>query len=281
MASYHRVLGVFGKSVKDKTLECDCDIHPWEIKINGEQWPGKIRLIGFVDVFFLFSYSANARFEKGIIVYKERYDLEKLLQQSDEARAEAGEKTSKEDLENSSEEYSDTSATPETLLSRLPCHESKEGVIQTEVVELGRETPSSSSQSEIQQATDQPTKDDKRLDRLEFGNTTLYKVRSLGHEVGLKNRYPVSSIQEWTIEINKPYHRALRRRIKRAIKEHTTTELLEDVVRCGFISHGQMAGHVLSKYLVGGVLDDTLTKYIEGLAVGNGAGRVPLANQGY
>lgn len=87
MASYHRVLGVFGKSVKDKTLECDwyvyaaarnqgnfanhstSDIHPWEIKINGEQWPGKIRLIGFVDVFFLFSYSANARFEKGIIVY--------------------------------------------------------------------------------------------------------------------------------------------------------------------------------------------------------------------
>ncbi|GLA31018.1 hypothetical protein AnigIFM63326_009455 [Aspergillus niger] len=270
MASYHRVLGVFGKSVKDKTLECDCDIHPWEIKINGEQWPGKIRLIGFVDVFFLFSYSANARFEKGIIVYKERYDLEKLLQQSDEARAEAGEKTSKEDLENSSEEYSDTSATPETLLSRLPCHESKEGVIQTEVVELGRETPGSSSQSEIQQG---------------MLHTVFHirkrTIRSLGHEVGLKNRYPVSSIQEWTIEINKPYHRALRRRIKRAIKEHTTTELLEDVVRCGFISHGQMAGHVLSKYLVGGVLDDTLTKYIEGLAVGNGAGRVPLANQGY
>lgn len=45
------------------------DVHPWEIKINGEQWPGKIRLIGFVDVFFLFSYSANARFEKGIIFY--------------------------------------------------------------------------------------------------------------------------------------------------------------------------------------------------------------------
>ena len=85
------------------------------------------------------------------LLIEERYDLEKLLQQSDEARAEAGEKTSKEDLENSSEEYSDTSATPETLLSRLPCHESKEGVIQTEVVELGRETPGSSSQSEIQQ----------------------------------------------------------------------------------------------------------------------------------
>lgn len=47
----------------------DSDIHPWDIDINKEQWPGKIRLIAFVDVFFLISYSANASFEKGIIIY--------------------------------------------------------------------------------------------------------------------------------------------------------------------------------------------------------------------
>jgi hypothetical protein len=47
----------------------DSDIHPWELAINGEQWAGKIRLIGYVDVFFLIAYSANARFEHGIIVY--------------------------------------------------------------------------------------------------------------------------------------------------------------------------------------------------------------------
>ncbi|KAL4896903.1 hypothetical protein BDV59DRAFT_198357 [Aspergillus ambiguus] len=75
MFSYHRVLKIFGRSVTDKTLECDwlteySDIHPWEIEINGEQWPGKIRLIGFVDVFFVISYSANARFEKGVIIYR-------------------------------------------------------------------------------------------------------------------------------------------------------------------------------------------------------------------
>ncbi|EMR61371.1 hypothetical protein UCREL1_11704 [Eutypa lata UCREL1] len=70
MASYHRVLDVFDRSVNDKSLECDYDIHPWEILINGERWAGKIRLIGFVDVFFLICYSANARFEKGIIMYK-------------------------------------------------------------------------------------------------------------------------------------------------------------------------------------------------------------------
>ncbi|OOF99387.1 hypothetical protein ASPCADRAFT_126303 [Aspergillus carbonarius ITEM 5010] len=217
MASYHRVLAVFGRSVQDKALECDCDIHPWEIKINGEQWPGKIRLVGFVDVFFLISYSANARFEKGIIVYKERYDIDRLLQKVEQARSDA--------------DLALTEQSPKNLL--------------------------------------------------QFDNTTTYKVHSWGHEVGLKNRYPISSIGEWDIEISKPYHRALRRRIKRAIKEHTTTELLEDVVRCGFTAQGQMAGHLLSKYLVGGVLDDTMKKYLEGLVSEDRAGKVTLANEGF
>ncbi|OJD32812.1 uncharacterized protein BKCO1_36000106 [Diplodia corticola] len=71
MASYHRVLSVFDRSVKDKNLECNCDIHSWEIQINGQRWFGKIRLIGFVDVFFLICYSTHDRFEHGIIIYKE------------------------------------------------------------------------------------------------------------------------------------------------------------------------------------------------------------------
>ncbi len=45
------------------------DIHPWEILINGERWPGKVRLVGFVDVFFLISYSSESRFEKGLVIY--------------------------------------------------------------------------------------------------------------------------------------------------------------------------------------------------------------------
>ncbi|KAB2568809.1 hypothetical protein DBV05_g12514 [Lasiodiplodia theobromae] len=71
MASYHRVLRVFDRTVKDKNVECDCDIHSWEILINGQRWFGKIRLIGFVDVFFLICYSTNDRFEHGIIIYKD------------------------------------------------------------------------------------------------------------------------------------------------------------------------------------------------------------------
>ncbi|TGO18434.1 hypothetical protein BTUL_0010g01050 [Botrytis tulipae] len=79
MASYHRVLKVFGRSIEDKALQCDCDIHPWEILINGNRWSGRLRLIGFVDVFFLISYSENSRFHKGIIIYKDDQHISKLL----------------------------------------------------------------------------------------------------------------------------------------------------------------------------------------------------------
>ncbi|OCK93788.1 uncharacterized protein K441DRAFT_661164 [Cenococcum geophilum 1.58] len=79
MASYHRVLRVFQRSIQDKSLECDYNIHPWEVLINGERWGGKIRLIGFVDVFFLISYSAESRFEKGIVIYKDEEAIRDIL----------------------------------------------------------------------------------------------------------------------------------------------------------------------------------------------------------
>jgi hypothetical protein len=47
------------------------DIHPWDILINGERWAGKVRLVGFVDSFYLICYSGQARFEHGIVVYSE------------------------------------------------------------------------------------------------------------------------------------------------------------------------------------------------------------------
>jgi hypothetical protein len=80
MASYHRILRVFGRSIEDNSMQCDCDIHPWEILINGRRWAGKIRLIGFVDVFFLISYSSTSRFENGIIIYKDEESICKILQ---------------------------------------------------------------------------------------------------------------------------------------------------------------------------------------------------------
>ncbi|EHK19422.1 uncharacterized protein TRIVIDRAFT_156612 [Trichoderma virens Gv29-8] len=78
MASYHRVLMTFDRSVTQKSVECNYDIHPWDVLINGSRWNGKIRLIGYVDVFFLICYSGESRFEKGIIIYilKKYFDFQ-------------------------------------------------------------------------------------------------------------------------------------------------------------------------------------------------------------
>ncbi|EXJ71712.1 uncharacterized protein A1O5_05520 [Cladophialophora psammophila CBS 110553] len=68
-------------SDKERPLRVSCsDIHPWEILINGERWPGKVRLIGFVDAFFLMAYSSKERFEHGIIVYKDDDVIRNILE---------------------------------------------------------------------------------------------------------------------------------------------------------------------------------------------------------
>ncbi|RYP62038.1 hypothetical protein DL770_009650 [Monosporascus sp. CRB-9-2] len=82
MASYHRVLEVFDRSVRARSLECDCDIDPWDILIDDERWTGKIRLVGFVDVFFLICYSGKERFEKGLIIYKDNHSVRSTLERA-------------------------------------------------------------------------------------------------------------------------------------------------------------------------------------------------------
>ncbi|KAL7813525.1 hypothetical protein V8C44DRAFT_327012 [Trichoderma aethiopicum] len=82
MASYHRVLRTFGRTIEDSILECNYDIHPWDILINNERWAGKIRLVGYIDVFFLMCYSGESRFEHGIIIYKDDEAIRQLLKQA-------------------------------------------------------------------------------------------------------------------------------------------------------------------------------------------------------
>jgi len=82
MASYHRVLQVFDRSIQARSLECDYNIDPWDILIDEQRWTGKIRLIGFVDVFFLICYSGKERFEKGIIIYKDNDSVRSTLERA-------------------------------------------------------------------------------------------------------------------------------------------------------------------------------------------------------
>ncbi|KAF5665088.1 hypothetical protein FHETE_6803 [Fusarium heterosporum] len=90
MASYHRVLDTFGRSVNLKSLECDYDIHPWDILVDGSRWDGKIRLVGFVDVFFLVCYSGESRFEKGIIIYKDDVFIRNILKDANMTAGDLG-----------------------------------------------------------------------------------------------------------------------------------------------------------------------------------------------
>ncbi|KAB8269325.1 hypothetical protein BDV30DRAFT_242538 [Aspergillus minisclerotigenes] len=205
MFSYHRVLAVFGRSVRDKSLECDCDIHPWDIDINKEQWPGKIRLIAFVDVFFLISYSANASFEKGIIIYKDHHDIDTLLgnDQPPDIKGRESPKTADHDL----------SPGPP-----------------------GKTPQANEVQYEFQSENDSsPTK-------------------------------PVSSRvkQEGSI--------------KRGLEEHSILQLLGDDIRGGIIKQGQVTGHLISKYLANGVLDDALKKYVDGVVSTDRPGSMILSN---
>ncbi|QRD88854.1 hypothetical protein F9C07_10952 [Aspergillus flavus] len=221
MFSYHRVLVVFGRSVWDKSLVCDCDIHPWDIDINKEQWPGKIRLIAFVDVFFLISYSANASFEKGIIIY------------------------------------------------RPPGKAPQANEVQYEFQSENDSSPTKPVSSRVKQEVKK---------RFNFVNGAKYSVKGWGHQIGLKYTYPRSCLREYEIEINKPYHRAMRRSMKRGLEEHSILQLLGDDIWGGIIKQGQVTGHLVSKYLANGVLDDALKEYVDGVVSTDRPGSMILSN---
>lgn len=68
-------------------------------------------------------------------------------------------------------------------------------------------------------------------------------------------------------------------RIMRGLKPHSTYDLMGDVIRCGIITQGQLAGHLMGVLLAGSRLDDTTRKYLEALTAGDGAGRQALSNE--
>ncbi|KAJ5654188.1 hypothetical protein N7490_001191 [Penicillium lividum] len=268
MASYHRVLETFGRSIQDNTLECDCDIHPWEISINGSQWAGKIRLIGFIDVFFLISYSANARFEHGIIVYKDKLAVEEITGHIPDAKKaaekskpdqddkkEIKEDDDHEDLEDSEE---DPNAKPE-----------EESETKAKPTETKASTPEASEGGKPPAEEATP----------EFRKTSMLSITSWGHPIGLRASYPKSWIQKYKVEIMKPCSWALSKRIMRGLKPHSTYDLMNDVIRCGIITQGQLVGHIMGVVLAGTQMDDTAKRYIQGLTSGGDAGRQALSNE--
>ncbi|KAJ5747155.1 uncharacterized protein N7511_008851 [Penicillium nucicola] len=256
------MLETFGRSIHDNTLECDTDIHPWEISIDGEQWAGKIRLIGFVDVFFLISYSANARFEHGIIVYKDKLDIEELKEYMPKKAGQP------EPSPNTQEPSGKLGQNEENLTdlendSQPPNEEAN--------------TANGQGSQPEEKAPDSNTTDDPAV--AEFRKTSVFSVRSIGHSVGLQVSYPKSSIRYYKVEITKPCSWAQSKRIMRGLKPHSIYDLMSDVIRCGIITQGQLVGHVLGVLLAGSRMDDMAKRYIEGLTSGSDAGRQALSNE--
>ncbi|KAI0832947.1 hypothetical protein F5Y06DRAFT_186106 [Hypoxylon sp. FL0890] len=224
MASYHRVLKVFDRSIQDKSLECDYDIHPWEILINGERWAGKVRLIGFVDVFFLMCYSADARFEKGIIIYKDDEIIRETLE-----RAKVDASKIKLDVVNSKEIKSDDKLPPKYF---------------------------------------------------SFNSGPLdYIITSLGHEVGLKTEYPSSSLIKYEIKILKSRNKVVKKRIRRAVTQHSLMDLMHDAIRLGVLTHAEMTAQLLANFYVGSATNDAMSKYLDIISSASQPNSVALSNE--
>ncbi|KAI1398053.1 hypothetical protein F4819DRAFT_489908 [Hypoxylon fuscum] len=224
MTSYHRVLKVFDRSVHDKSLECDYDIHPWEILVNGERWAGRVRLIGFVDVFFLMCYSADARFEKGIIIYKDDDAIRDTLE-----RADVDPSNIRLDIVNSKEAKNDRHLPPKYF-------------------------------SFVSQPLD-------------------YVITSLGHEIGLKTEYPRSSLIKYEIKILKSRNKVMKKRVRRAVTQHSLMDLMHDAIRLGVITHAEMTAQLLGNFYMGSATEDAMRKYMDTLGSASRSDNIILSNE--
>ncbi|ODM20035.1 hypothetical protein SI65_05021 [Aspergillus cristatus] len=117
------------------------------------------------------------------------------------------------------------------------------------------------------------TTTEKDEEPFKFKQRSVYRVRSLGHEIFPKVTLPRSSIQRYTVEINRPDNWAMGRRVRRALKSHGTGRMMHDVVRCGLITQGQLVGH-----LTGGRFTDTFGKAFQATP-GDSSQRQALSNE--
>ncbi|KAL7794444.1 hypothetical protein V8C37DRAFT_376685 [Trichoderma ceciliae] len=231
MASYHRVLKNFGRSVDDKSLECDYDIHPWDILIDGERWAGKIRLVGFVDAFYLIRYSGESRFEHGLMIYKDDDCIRNTLKAA---------KITPQDIE-------------------LKVINTKNS---TKIQENRDENDVNGSEQSGNKTKKKP---ETYFDFHSEKGGLHYTITSLGHPIGLGTEYPKEALKPHTIKIRKGRDKVMKKYIRRAVKQHSIVSLMHDVVRLGFISEAEIVGMALKNTLGGTTIEDTTGKVLSAL----------------
>ncbi|KAI6092917.1 hypothetical protein F4821DRAFT_223542 [Hypoxylon rubiginosum] len=169
-------------------------------------------------------YSADARFEKGIIIYKDDEVIRDTLK---EANVKASD-------------------------------------INLDIVNL----------KEIDNDANAPPK------YFSFDSQPLdYLITSLGHEVGLKTEYPNSSLIKYQIKILKSRNKVVKKRVRRAVDQHSLLDLLHDAIRLGVISHAEMTAQLLGNFYIGTATDDAMRKYLDTLGSASRPDDIALSNE--
>ncbi|KAK5997082.1 hypothetical protein PT974_02434 [Cladobotryum mycophilum] len=231
MASYHRVLKTFGRSVDDKAVECDYDIHPWDLLIDGKRWDGKIRLVGFIDAFYLIRYSGESRFHEGIMIYKDDDCMRSTLRA---AGVEA--KSIKLDLVNGKKSTNDQESQGENTTDG-----NKENVPPTKK-DASRQEP------------------ERYFDFRTDKGGLHYTIISLGHPIGLGTEYPKGGLKPYTIKIRKGRDRVMKKRLRRAVTQHGLMSLMHDVLRLSILTQAELASMAFQQTMGGSTINDTTGK---------------------
>ena len=66
--------------------------------------------------------------------------------------------------------------------------------------------------------------------------------------------------------------------MKRALKSHGIGRMMQDVVRCGLITQGQLIGHMMGTLFTGGRFTDTFSRALQATS-GDSAQREALSNE--
>lgn len=68
-------------------------------------------------------------------------------------------------------------------------------------------------------------------------------------------------------------------RIRRGITQHTVTDLMQDAIRMGLVTHAELTAQLMGHFVVGGAADDAMRKYLDTLASVNRGDTVSLSNE--
>ena len=117
------------------------------------------------------------------------------------------------------------------------------------------------------EATDAPVaKPDQKVKYTTFSRDTVdYTITSIGHPIGLRTKYNISSLEKYTIQLRKPQDPVLKQKYKNALKQHDTLDMIQDAMKLGFVSYAEILGHGMGHIYRGSSTLDIGKGFVGGL----------------